>query len=504
MKPLTSFACELDRIYGTETEYGLYWNTNKTDIFDLMDRNFALSITDYENLFNCFDNLNFSRLSEFFVQNGGLIKKDNPNDYCDCTPEFATPECKSARDAVCWEKAGEIIMRGLFDLSGANNSVFLMVKHGRGMANYWGLDGTVVEVSCGHHENYSYDEELKARLKKDSWESCVFVSFLASRILFSGAGWLDSKGLGYKLSQRVDFLEQIKGLSTTEKRALICTRDEPLGTLSPPRLHLIAGDHLMSEVALYLTLGSTGLVVRMLESGYDFAGVPILENPILALRIFNSDPLLKNKAMLSGLQKEITALEIQEYFCARAGEFINCNPSTEEENDIVAYWASVLKRLKKDIYSLYGELDWVTKLCLMESYLEKYGICPERIRETNGLPLETLNCCMSLDLTYHFITPDGLYNKLKEAGLIKRLLSDEEITHAVTNPPQDTRARIRGEMIQLMKSGKIEGRVGNWNSFSLSGLPPHQRLVRSVIGMEDPFDFYCKVWQDQKRSLGFS
>src|SRR3989344_8171103 len=131
MKPITKYACELDRIYGTETEYGLYWKGGKADIFSVINDNFARAILDCHDLFD-FKEFFFIRLNEIFLQNGGMIKKDNTDGQNDCTPEYATPECRSARDAVCWEKAGEAIMHNLFDLSGRNSSNFLMVKHGRG------------------------------------------------------------------------------------------------------------------------------------------------------------------------------------------------------------------------------------------------------------------------------------------------------------------------------------------------------------------------------------
>lgn len=504
MKPITKYACELDRIYGTETEYGLYWKGGKIDIFSVMCESFARTILDFNDLFD-FNDLPFTRLNEIYLQNGGMIKKDNIDERNDCTPEYATPECRSARDAVCWEKAGEVIMHNLFDLSGRNSSNFLMVKHGRGFTDLPDVDKVVSEVSCGHHENYSYDKELKEEFKKDSWEALVFMSFLASRILFSGAGWIGPRGFGYQLSQRADFMEQKTGTATIQNRPLICMREEPgqsLGILSPPRFHLIAGEHLMSEVALYLTLGSTGLVLRMLELGCNFDDAPILNDPLESLRRFNSDPALKIESMLSGLKKGISALEIQNYFCAKAKEFVNHNPSTEEEHDIVDYWMSVLGRLKKDIYSLYGELDWVTKLCLTESYLEKHGIQPENIGDFYGAPPQILDYCMSIDLMYHFITPDGLYNKLKKSGLIKRLLTDSEILDAVTNPPQDTRAKVRGEIVRLLMVGKIKGRVHNWNSFGFGECPTNPLLNGALIAMEDPFDFHCQVWQDSKKSLG--
>ena len=135
MKPITKYACELDRIYGTETEYGLYWKGGKTDIFEVVNQDFARTILDCEYFSSrVWPEFGAPVMNDVFLKNGGLIKKDNTDGHNDCTPEYATPECRAARDAVCWEKAGEVIMHNLFDLSGRNSSIFLMVKHGRGFA----------------------------------------------------------------------------------------------------------------------------------------------------------------------------------------------------------------------------------------------------------------------------------------------------------------------------------------------------------------------------------
>lgn len=502
MKQITKYACALDRIYGTETEYGLYWNGLKTDIFKAIDKDFARKILDFDRFSSkLLCDYGIASKNYTFLKNGGLIKKDNLMSSDDCTPEYATPECRSALDAVCWEKAGEIIIHDLFDLSGKNGTLFMMVKHGRGLAGLdIGISGS--EVSCGHHENYSYNLELKEAFKKESFESLVFMSFLASRILFSGAGWLNLRDFSYQLSQRADFIEQKINISTTANRPLICSRDESLGAFSPPRLHLVVGEHLMSEVALFLTLGTTGLVLRMLESKFDLTDAPILSDPIMALRKFNSDPTLKSRYPIKGeLKEEISAIDIQSYFCEKAKKFINSNPSTEEEHSVVNYWSSVLGRLKEDPYLTYGELDWVTKLAFMESYLKKNDIRPKSIGNFSGVPKQILDYCMGLDLLYHFITPDGIYNKLKESGFVKRLLKESKILEAVTNSPQNTRAKTRGEIVGLLMTGKIRGQISDWNESEFHECQGKQPIKHIRILMEDPFDFYCQAWQDVKKFL---
>ncbi len=506
--PLSEYACELDRIYGTETEFGLYWNGEKEDILKI--------VTQEKRLFSI----------NGFIENGGLVKNDSAGSP-DFLPEYATPECRSVLDVVCWEKAGEMIMYEIVDFLKTKGFKFRLVKHGRGLlptgSGERRVTGLNNDISCGHHENYSCTHNLKAQFYNvSSRESGIFGSFLASRIIFSGAGWIDMDDMSYQLSQRADFIVNRSGQDTVKDRALICERDEPLGSLSEHqqpslvlRLHLIVGDHLMSEVALFLTLGSTGLILRMLESGYPFVGAPILLDPVEAMHQFSCDPLLKTESLLEDNERRINAFQIQEYFCVQAEEFINCNPSTGEEHDIVKRWADVLRRLKTDQSSLYGVLDWVTKLSLIQSYLESCNANWGKTTDFHGIPDKVLGHCMGIDLLYHSISADSIYKRLEDEGLVQRLLTDKEIAHAVHNPPQDTRAAIRGEIMKLIKDGKIPGYISNWNvyyfgsvyyglgeSIGRSGTIITGASIADVgIPMEDPFDFYCQKWQDKKASL---
>ena len=79
----------------------------------------------------------------------------------------------------------------------------------------------------------------------------------------------DGRGTGFQISQRADFFEVEVGLETTLKRPIINTRDEPHADPEKyRRLHVIIGDANMSEVATYLKIGTTALVLAMIEDKF--------------------------------------------------------------------------------------------------------------------------------------------------------------------------------------------------------------------------------------------
>ena len=124
----------------------------------------------------------------------------------------------------------------------------------------------------------------------------------------------------YQLSQRADFFEEEVGLETTLKRPIVNTRDEPhCDAQKYRRLHVIVGDANMSEVATYLKVGTTAIVLAMIEDdalGDDW----LLGNPVSAIRQVSHDPTLTRTIMLRD-GRRATALEIQWGLLERARKY---------------------------------------------------------------------------------------------------------------------------------------------------------------------------------------
>src|SRR5207245_2747106 len=112
---------------------------------------------------------------------------------------------------------------------------------------------------------------------------------------------LDEKAaVSYQLSQRADFFETLMDLNTMVKRPIINTRDEPHADPAKyRRLHVIAGDVNMTEVATFLKVGAMSIVLDMIEDNWPLPAVE-LEDPVLAIKTVSRDLAVKGDLKLAG------------------------------------------------------------------------------------------------------------------------------------------------------------------------------------------------------------
>ncbi len=363
-----------------------------------------------------------SGLVNIILPNGSRYYVDHAH------PEYSSPECSNARDCVVWDKAGERILEdsieAAYSIVPEHERVFIYKNNSDGKGN-----------SYGCHENYLVDRKVPfPRLVKH------LIPFFVSRQVFTGAGKVGAENgaetVGYQLSQRADFFEVEVGLETTFKRPIINTRDEPHA--DPDiyrRLHVIVGDANMCELSTYLKVGSTALVLKMIEDDFISDDFTPTES-VKALKAVSHDTNLRSTIELED-GRRLTAIELQWEYLRLAKKYAQDNDMSEVENDVLERWESVLDRLETDPLSLARELDWVAKLSVMRAYRERDGL------EWGSPKLKMV------DLQWHDVRRGkGLYYKLLAADRIDRLVSDAEIEHAVDHPPEDTRAYFRGECLR--------------------------------------------------------
>jgi proteasome accessory factor A len=365
------------------------------------------------------------------LTNGGRLYVDGAH------PEYSTPECTNARDVVLYEKAGERI----FDLcrQQANRQ---LPPHGELLLYKNNSDGK--GNSYGNHENYLVSRRIRTRKETtDNFEKLYLplTAFLVSRNVICGAGKVGgengTEGVEYQISQRADFFETWIGLDTMAKRPIINTRDEPHADEEKyRRLHVIVGDSNMSEVATYLKVGTTAIVLSMIEDGMLDEDFLALEDPVRAIKDISHDPTCRCRVRLKR-GKEFTAVELQREYLAKALDYYSGRETPPQVADLLERWGRVLDGLAEDPMSLHRELDWVIKAELLRSYARKKGCGFDDHRVA------------LLDLQYHDLRRDkGLYYKLEQGGYVERIVTDAEIERAVMDPPMDTRAYFRGTCLQ--------------------------------------------------------
>jgi len=408
-------------------------------------------------------------LANVILTNGARLYVDHAH------PEYSTPEITNPHDAVIWDKAGERVMERAAEHAAAHIPGSALIQLYKNNTDNKG-------ASYGFHENY-----LMQRQTPFADIVRYLTPFFVSRQVVVGAGRVgigqDGRQQGFQISQRADFFEVEVGLETTLKRPIINTRDEPHADPERyRRLHVIIGDANMSEISTYLKLGTTSLILAMIEerwfadTGVDLA----IEAPVASLRAVSHDPTLAQQVTLRD-GRRLTAVQLQLEFHEQARKFVEDRygaDADEQTLDVLARWESVLTRLTDEPMSLSRELDWVAKLELLQGYRDREGL------DWDAHKLQLV------DIQYSDVRAEkGLYNRLAARGRFERIVTDAEIDAAVTEPPTDTRAYFRGRC--LAKYGD-DVAAASWDSVifdvgreSLQRVPMLEPLRGTKAHVED-------------------
>jgi proteasome accessory factor A len=273
--------------------------------------------------------------------------------------------------------------------------------------------------------------------------------------------------VAYQLSQRADFFEEEVGLETTLKRPIVNTRDEPHADPQKyRRLHVIVGDANLCEVSTFLKVGSTAVVLAMIEDNFIDKDLSVA-SPVATLRRISHDPTCRYSFALAD-GSTATAIELQwEYFrlARKYADETGLEACGGEEHGevLLRRWESVLTALEDDPNQLDGQLDWVTKYCLLDAYAAKNGL-------EWGDPKLAL-----MDLQYHDVRPErSLYERLVKAGKVERLSHEDDVVAAMTEPPPTTRAYFRGRCLSRWSDSVV---AANWDSLIFDlGADPLKRI----------------------------
>ncbi|MGQ9921083.1 MAG: proteasome accessory factor PafA2 family protein [Desulfobacca sp.] len=473
------------RIFGTESEYALFFVSGASPppchLSEEHYVNYQKSLAAL--LLEALSQLNLRRAGEF-LENGGRLYIDRGGH-----PEYATPECRQLRDLLCAEKAGDRLLHQLAVL--AEKPLRESGQRGRLRVFKNNLD------SCGHsygaHENY-----LVAPQVMDRWPQLI--PFLVTRQILAGAGRVvpaSTEEVPYQLSQRADFIERVYSDRTSGTRGIINTRRRDL----PPsganrRLHLILGDANLADYSWWLKLGTTSLVLRLLEEGA-LEHFPTLPRPVQALRKISRR--LHTSLKMEGQPGRLTAIQIQALYWERAAQHFSSRTLQPEEAATLQLWQQTLEGLRRiqiaptagvleeDPAGLRHRLDWLLKLWLLNRAQAEHGFDWRSPRS------------QFLDHCYHDLDPgSGLFHRCVHLNLVETLVSEEEILRALREPPQDTRARLRATIIRTARGRAVQLTIPDWEKIHLGQAQPaaprshaFDRTRRAVnqlkLHLADPF-----------------
>ena len=374
-------------------------------------------------------------------------------------PEFSSPECRDALEAVRYDRAGEaIVVRSMeaADASSHDGSRLVVYKNNS--------DGKGNSYGC--HENYLMDRETPfSRIVSG------ITPHFVTRQLYCGAGKVGSEtpfhesgSVDFQLSQRAEFFEEQVGLETTLKRPIVNTRDEPHADPHRyRRLHVIVGDANLAEVATFLKLGTTSLVLAMIEDDVRPSRDLVLADPVRAIHAVAVDRTFTQPLLMAD-GSTATALAIQWELYSTARKYADdrglaCLGAEAIGTDVLDRWEFVLNGLETDPTTLSRQVDWVAKLQLLEGYRDRHGLA------WNDPKLA------AVDLQYHDLRPArSLFARLDT----ERLVDEASVAAAVVDPPRGTRAWFRGECLKRWPASVA---TANWDSLVFDlGTDPLRRV----------------------------
>ena len=357
-------------------------------------------------------------------------------------PEVSTPECTGPRQVVVYDRAAEEIVRASMRRANARLGPGAeMVVHKNNS------DGKGNSYGC--HENY-----LVSRATPFARIVDHLTTHFVTRQVFTGAGKVGTENrrtgesdVPFQLSQRADFFEERVGLETTVRRPIINTRDEPHCDRDLwRRLHVIAGDANMSEFATWLKVGSTSIVLAMIED--DAFPDLVVADPVTEIRRVSHDCSLRHRVSLTnGAAMDALAIQRAIIEAARAWRGnVGSDPLSGETDAVLHLWESTIEKLAVDPSEVADIVDWVAKKRIIDAMAARHGLEPGHPR------------LRAIDLQYHDLDSERCL--AKRVGL-RRMVNDDEVHAAMSVPPTTTRAWFRGECIRRFGRSIV---AANWDN----------------------------------------
>ena len=398
-----------------------------------------------------------------FLLNGGRIYIDMGH------MEYASPECLSLRDMVAYDIAGDMLLQSAIEELGAASRVSFLknnIDHHTG-------------ATFGCHENYLMRRDLQ--FHPDILGTLL--AFLATRQIFTGAGRVGQANplafefelpqnesatpVDFQISQRADHIVNDVYQWVQFNRAIINARDEPLADYRKyRRLHLLIGDSNVSPFATALKVGTTALVLTLLEEKSLPSNV-MLRDAVAATREISREGSGRGVVELDDGRTR-SALDIQYEFLEHIKK--HTTRGDAETDWILESWAFTLDALREKPDLLIGGVDWISKKWLLETF-----------RESEGLEWQD-PWMQSLDLEYHNIDPErSLFQALKPAKRIGEFNDSVRRPDAMRIPPANTRAHGRGCAVAYFQRHPLPY-VINWDSIALEN--------QNYLMMPDPFKDY--------------
>ena len=432
-----------------------------------------------------------------FLCNGGRLYIDAVGSH----EEYATPECSDLLDLIRFDRAGRLMLSQLLTDLKLSDSVSF---HNNSIDHFGGH-------TFGCHENYLVQIEDRVFTEALAY---FLLPFLVTRQIYAGLGrvgghrltrpssknnimtmgehevdyvWVSNfygveidPTVNFQLSQRADHIVKTISSRVRFNRAIINPKwDSYYSYSNLHRLHILFGESNMSEFACMLKVGTTSLVLDLIEEGLAPPDVELAE-PLESLRSVSRDPTYKWLVKLRN-GRTISAIDLQRRYLDAAKRYMH---RRDAQTDMTLMeWERILDDLESDPLCTADRLDWSAKYMLYQQYMNETGASWQD------------DIMQSLDLEYHNVHPEqGLFYGLEKAGAMKRLVTDEQVQDAVTTPPDNTRAFGRGQIVSQLIAHPGSRYIIDWDAIYIER--------NRQLDLKNPFHTYEKEAQRFLRGVG--
>lgn len=319
--------------------------------------------------------------------------------------------------------------------------------------------------------------------------------------IYAGAGWMTGP-IGWAFRQKGPAIATRVSVDARE-HPLMDAKNQTLAREPWTRVQISSSDAPRSDRTLIMKIRVFTLLIHAFENGALCGYAHALEDPLDALRRMDADPTFNTRLRLAS-GREATPLEIQRHY-QRFSERYAQRVGLPWLVKTAELWGRDLARLETGPDELGREHDPFIKWKYLNGLLsrEVSGDAPflrdgwpHICRIMHGLPsdlrtrrnlrgdegyfrdvlpaaaFETLRdglgragiawrsfpeiarlwqTVRALDLSYHSLTSDSLYDRLVRSGQIEPpIISDSQIHEALSHPPSDTRAKARAAAIEAV------------------------------------------------------
>jgi len=377
--------------------------------------------------------------------------------------EYCTPECLSLLDVLRYDAAGDAILCECLRALKLADSVSFIRNN---VDHYSG-------ATFGCHENYLVRRTVP--LTEVNIQSLL--SFLTLRVLFAGAGRVgaslsaESRGeivrtgtdSPFQISQRADYINNDLFEWVQFNRAIINTRDEPLADARKyRRLHLLHGDTSMLPTTLLLKVGTTALMLDLLE--LDHMPRIALADAVMSFRALSHQPDGPWQVPMADGRCQHAVELLQRFHQQAKSEF---RGRDDETDTLLSIWGDVLKDLENDPMRLVGRVDWITKRFLFQQFIDREGL-------DWGDPW-----LRSQDLEFHHTDARRSLGHALAATPAAWQLTDADVLEATHQPPANTRAHARSRLMHLLRHQTFRYFV-DWEVIDAEGF--------NSLNLLNPFD----------------